>query len=132
MKKLLLGFSLIELMIVVAIIGILSVIAIPSYKTYTERARFAEIIAIAEHYKTAVALALQQGVPAEELTTGVYGIPKEPIATKNLAHLQIENAVITATSTKMAGSATLVLTPNTDGNVWTIGGTCITEGLCQS
>lgn len=132
MKKTFLGFSLIELMIVVAIIGILSVIAIPSYQTYTERARFAEIIAIADHYKTAVALALQQGITQDEITTGVYGIPKEPAATKNLANLKIENAVITATSTKMAGNATLILTPNSDGNVWTISGTCVTEGLCHS
>lgn len=131
MQKSFSGFSLIELMIVVAIIGILSVIAIPSYQTYTQRARFAEVIATTQTYKTAVALGLQQGTPPEELTNGAHGIPAEPSPTKNLDGLKVENGVITATSSKIAGNATLILTPNSDGNVWEISGTCVDAGLCS-
>jgi type IV pilus assembly protein PilA len=125
------GFSLIELMIVVAIIGILSMIAIPSYQSYTVRARFSEIVAAADPFKTAIALALQQGVPLNELINGSNGIPEEPPPTKNLENLSVENGVITAKSTLIAGNATLILTPNVDGSIWSISGSCVALGLCN-
>jgi prepilin-type N-terminal cleavage/methylation domain-containing protein len=132
MQKFHYGFSLIELMIVVAIIGILSVIAIPSYQSYTQRARFAEVITTAENFKIAIALALQEGIPADELFNGVHGIPIEPSPTNHLANLTVKNGIITATATKIAGNATLILTPNSDGNIWSVSGTCVDTGLCQS
>lgn len=113
------GFSLIELMIVVTIVGILSVIAIPSYQSYTERARFVEVMAATEPFKTAVSLALQQGEPLNELTHNAYGIPAAPAATKNLASLTVEKGVITAIGTKAAGGKKYILKPNSDGSVWT-------------
>jgi len=126
------GFSLIELMIVVAIIGILSTIAIPSYQNYTQRARFSEVIAATEPFKTAVSLALQQGVSATELSNNNHGIPAEPSATKNLASAKVENGIITATATQTASGNTYILTPNSDGSAWTVDGTCIKAGLCES
>lgn len=125
------GFSLIELMIVVAIVGILSVIAIPSYQNYTQRARFAEVITATEPFKTAVSLALQQGATPMELTNNTLGIPPEPAPTKNVAAVKVESGVITATSTAIAGNATLILTPSSDGTIWTINGTCTNTGLCN-
>lgn len=130
-KKFYTGFSLIELMIVVAIIGILTVIAVPSYKSYTERARFTEVIAATEPFKTAVALAIQEGATLNEITHHVYGVPQEPSPTKNMASLKVLNGIITATSTALAGHATLILTPDQEGNVWTISGTCLNAGLCN-
>jgi type IV pilus assembly protein PilA len=125
------GFSLIELMIVVAIIGILTMIAIPSYQTYTQRARFSEVVSAAEPFKTAIALALQQGSDLNELSNGNNNIPEEPAPTKNLESLTVQNGIITAKGTKIAGDATLILTPNSDGSLWSVEGTCVNLGLCN-
>lgn len=125
------GFSLIELMIVVAIIGILTMIAIPSYQSYTQRARFSEVVSATEPFKTAIALALQQGSSLNELSNGNNGIPDEPNPTKNVESIKVDNGIITAKGTKIAGDATLILTPNTDGSTWLVDGTCVNLGLCN-
>lgn len=126
------GFSLIELMIVVSLISILTIIAIPSYQGYTQRARFAEVISTAQLFKTAVTIALQQGVPLVELAAGKQGIPNEPKSTKNLASIKIENGVITSTGSEKVNGATYVLTPDVEGSTWTISGSCLKTGLCNA
>lgn len=126
------GFSLIELMIVVAIIGILTIIAIPSYQTYTQRARFAEVISATNPFKTAISLALQQGDPQSELTNGSFGIPISPPPTKNLASLKVDKGIITATATEIISNVTYILKPNPDGTIWTVDGSCLNAGLCNS
>lgn len=126
------GFSLIELMIVIAIISILSVIAIPSYQNYTLRARFIEVIAATAPYKTAVSLALQTGIAMSELHNGEHGIPEEALPTKNLASIKVENGIITSTGNEATHRMSYILKPNTDGSRWTISGTCIKAGLCDA
>jgi type IV pilus assembly protein PilA len=131
-KKILWGYSLIELMMVVAIMGILTVIAVPCYQNYTKRARFSEVIAATEPFKLAIAIALQTGTPTAELNSGIHGIPASPGATKNLASISVKQGVITATGSGLVDSNTYILVPDNDGSAWAIAGSCLNAGMCDA
>ncbi len=70
MKKLQHGFTLIELMIVVAIIGILAAIAIPQYQDYTAKAKISEAGTVTAAIKTAIAVNVQDGTLDQEIAAG--------------------------------------------------------------
>jgi type IV pilus assembly protein PilA len=100
------GFTLIELMIVVAIIGILAAVALPAYQDYTVRAKVSEVILAASSAKVAVAEAAQAGSSGMESITTVASQASKYVSGVTYASSDISNGIITATAqgdTNIAG-----------------------------
>ncbi|HFB4189850.1 TPA: pilin, partial [Neisseria gonorrhoeae] len=92
------GFTLIELMIVIAIVGILAAVALPAYQDYTARAQVSEAILLAEGQKSAVTeYYLNHGEwPKDNASAGVASTPTD-IKGKYVKEVKVENGVVTAT-----------------------------------
>ncbi len=115
------GFTLIELMIVIAIIGILASVAMPAYKTYQQRAKFTEVIAATQPYKHAAELAYhsQRVTDPIDLAAGLHGIPATLIGTNSssefLDNVTMTAGVITATGNDKVSKSTYILKPVLSG-----------------
>ena len=130
MKRVQQGFTLIELMIVVAIIGILAAVAIPQYQDYTKKAKVANALTSVDSLKTSVALCAQEaGGVLTDCDAGSNGIPANAnfTATKEVASATVADGVIeitlgTGIGTNVDGK-TITFAPSADSNgtalVWT-------------
>ncbi|MDO8349582.1 MAG: prepilin-type N-terminal cleavage/methylation domain-containing protein [Gallionella sp.] len=134
MKNVQKGFTLIELMIVVAIIGILAAVAIPAYSNYTKKAKFTEVIQATQALKAAVEICAADLSTVTGCTAGSNGIPANLGAFGKVTSVTTADGVITATGTAVVDSKTYVLTPTysaTTGISWATTGTCVAANLCK-
>ncbi|WP_371319616.1 pilin [Oceanimonas pelagia] len=136
------GFTLIELMIVVAIVAILAAVALPAYQTYTKRAKFSEVIAATGAVKTAVEVCVQGAATdarAQACGTNLGTMASNAGGTGLVASMSIdEDGKILAIGTSEVDDSEfeLIASPAVDtlsaGSqvFWVTSGSCVTDGLC--
>jgi type IV pilus assembly protein PilA len=137
------GFTLIELMIVVAIIGILAAVALPAYQSYSDRAKFTEIVLAATSPKTAIEVCVQ---------TGTGGVAATPTACNTIPNKAGWSQAASVTSVTLGGTAaagyTITVVPAAIGSIiaadtyvqtgtvangtvtWAKTGGCVAKSLC--
>ena len=130
------GFTLIELMIVMAIMGIVAAVAAPIYGSYTKQAKFSEVVSMTAAYKSAVHLCIQDYNTTTNCSSGNNGIPPDiAVPTGYVQSLTTVDGTITSTAIAEIDGLTFILTPTynavTNSATWAVSGTCLAAGYCK-
>ena len=122
MKKMKGGFTLIELMIVVAIIGILAAVALPAYQDYTIRAKVSELILAASGYRTSVTEKAQIDAATASAGSGLTVATAGKVSAGTVTDAGV--ITIDGSSSQIGTSVSLTLTPSMSGGtvVWSCTG----------
>jgi len=130
------GFTLIELIIAIAIIAILAAIAIPSYTQYTTKARYSEVVLAAQPVKIGVEQCYQVRSALADCDGGSYGVPANVSGAAGAVNtISTTNGVITITPDAANGivaTDTYILTPTAASPMtWVASGGGVTNGYTQ-
>lgn len=138
-KKSSMGFFIVEVLIVLAIVALLVVALLPNFSTYTSRTKFADVMRTANAVKPTVELCILVNATSTTIPStcsgGTNGVPANTTSgySTNVSGFSTSSGVITATGSTNLGNSTYILTPtfSASGTInWTSSGTCKANGLC--